>query len=332
VQPIRLGPNFPQSFYRGSHAISAFRGDTERGDIFRPEDWIASTTPQFGRAPAGMSVLPAGRLLADAIAADPLGWLGPAHIARHGEDPALLVKLLDAGQRLPVHVHPDREFAGSHLQSRYGKTEAWLIVDAAADAAVHLGFSRDVESAQLSAWCQEQDVAALLAATNRVPVSPGDAIFVPAGLPHAIGPGILLVELQEPTDFSIFLEWKGFDLDGPADGHLGLGYGLALQCVDRAATGSERIDVLRSGRSGAAFPAESDAFFRAERISPRPVATLDPGYSVLIVLEGAGELSWTGGSGSLPVRRGDTILVPYGAGELELGGEGLAALRARPPV
>jgi mannose-6-phosphate isomerase len=331
MRPIRLGPNFPKSFYRGSHAITAFRGNPDDNrDIYRPEDWIASTTSQFGKAPAGLSALPDGRLLAEAIEADPVAWLGADHIARFGANAALLVKLLDAGERLPVHVHPDRGFASDHLVSPYGKTEAWLIVDALPDATVHLGFTGDVEAGQLAAWCRDQEADAMLAATNEIGVAPGDTILVPAGMPHAIGGGILLVELQEPTDFSIFLEWKGFDLDGPVDGHLGLGYDVALQCVNRSATGPERLDVLRSGREDLAFPAESDAFFRAERISPRPAATLEAGYGVLIVLDGTGELRWS--EGSLPLTRGDTVLLPYAAGPVAVSGDGLTAIRARPPV
>ncbi|HEX3815098.1 MAG TPA: mannose-6-phosphate isomerase, partial [Mycobacteriales bacterium] len=223
-------------------------------------------------------------------------------------------------------------FATDHLASPYGKTEAWLIVDAGPDATVHLGFSRDIEAGQLAAWCQDQEADAMLAATNEVGVAPGDTILVPAGLPHAIGSGILLVELQEPTDFSIFLEWKGFDLDGPVEGHLGLGYDVALQCVNRWATGPDRLDVLRSGREDLAFPAESDTFFRAERISPRPKVRLEAGYGVLIVLDGTGELRWSEGSGSLPLTRGDTVLLPYAAGPVEVSGDGLTAIRARPPV
>src|SRR5439155_1048518 len=77
-------------------------------------------------------------------------------------------------------------------------------------------------------------VAAMLSATNRVPVRPGDAVLVPAGLPHAIGPGIFLVEAQEPTDFSVLLEREGFPVPESA-AFLELDRDLALSCVDRRA-------------------------------------------------------------------------------------------------
>ena len=109
--PLALDANTPRSFYRG--AVHRFRGLPPASDPYYPEDWIASTTARFGAAPAGLTTLPDGRLLADAIAADPAWWLGPAR----GPELTILVKLLDAGQRLPLHVHPDREFAKAHLGS-----------------------------------------------------------------------------------------------------------------------------------------------------------------------------------------------------------------------
>ena len=69
---------------------------------------MGSTTTIFGEDERGLTLLADGRTLRDAIAADPEGFLGAAHVRRYGPDPALLVKLLDAGERLPVHCHPDR--------------------------------------------------------------------------------------------------------------------------------------------------------------------------------------------------------------------------------
>src|SRR4051794_17962721 len=190
VQPLKIAANMPRSFYRGAGRIDRLRGTPPGADPYHPEDWIGSVTPRAGAAPSGLTTLPDGRLLADAIAADPQRWLGPAHVARHGAGPAILVKLLDAGERLPLHVHPDRAFARSHLASPYGKTEAWVIVRAAPDAVVHLGFGRDVDAGELARWVDGQRVEEMLAATNRVSVRAGDAVLCPAGVPHAIGQDI----------------------------------------------------------------------------------------------------------------------------------------------
>ncbi len=118
-----------------------------------------------------------------------------------------------------------------------------------------------------------QDVERLLAATNRVPVAAGDALLCPAGMPHAIGAGILLLELQEPTDFSVLLEWEGFALTAD-DATLGLPLDVALECVDRGRCGPERLAQLR-GRPdavGSLLPAEADGFFVAERVGAGSLA------------------------------------------------------------
>jgi mannose-6-phosphate isomerase len=335
MQPIVLGPNQPDTFYRGAGRIARFRAGAPEGvpeaDPGRPEDWIASATSRFGHDTAGQTRLAGGSLLADVIAADPVAWLGREHVARFGANPAVLVKLLDAGQRLPLHVHPDRGFATEHLASPFGKTEAWIVLEADPGAAVHLGFSRDVEAAELAGWVRDQDVEAMLAVTNRIPVAAGDSVLCPAGTPHAISAGILLVELQEPTDWSVLLEWRGLPVD-PSDATLGLSSDEALACVGRRAYGPERLAALRGRRleaaAGPLLPAEADPFFVAERV--RSGGRLSPGYSVLIVTEGQGAIAAETGT-PVPAGRGSTVLVPHAAGACALTGDFLA-IRARPAI
>ncbi|MDX6242781.1 MAG: mannose-6-phosphate isomerase [Frankiales bacterium] len=315
MQPVVLGPNQPPTFYRGQGRIGSFRGE---GAADRPEDWVASTTSRFGLAPSGLTVLDGGETLLAAVQADPVGWVG-SDVA----DTGVLVKLLDAGQRLPLHVHPTRDFAHGHLGSPYGKTEAWLVLEAERDALVHLGFSRDVAAEELAGWVAVQDVAAMLAATNRVPVRPGDAILCPAGTPHAIGEGILLLEVQEPTDLSVLLEWEGFT-PGPPEATLGLSVEEAMGCVDRSACSPARLEELRTASPGSLLPAEADAFFRMDELAP---GTVPAGFAVLVVTAGEGLL--VGGWGSTALARGTTIVVPAGAGPYSLSGSaGVVRCRA----
>ena len=158
--PIVLGPNQPPQFYRGGVGIARFRG-TPQPSEYAPEDWIGSTTSIFSRPGVGLTRLDSGDTLRDAIARAPGDFLGPDHVARYGPDPALLVKILDTAQRLVVHFHPDRDFAARHLGSRYGKTEAWIILDvrqSGDDAGcVYLGFARDADPAVIRRWMADQD-------------------------------------------------------------------------------------------------------------------------------------------------------------------------------
>ena len=130
-----------------------------------------------------------------------------------------------------------------------------------------------------------QDSEAMLGAMRELPVAAGDAIFVPAGAPHAIGSGILMVEVQEPTDLSVLLEWNGFELTED-EGHLDLGWDTALQALDRSAWSEQRVGALRGpGPGRSLLPPEADAWFRAERLHGGD--DLDAGFSILVGLAGA---------------------------------------------
>jgi mannose-6-phosphate isomerase len=320
MKPLTLPPNVLRHFYAGGERIAALRGTVPADHT--PEEWIGAANTTFDGS-RGLSRLEDGTLVRDAIEADPEAFLGRQHVARLGSDPALLVKLLDAGQRLPVHFHPDREFAGRELGLAHGKTEAWLIVDADPGASVWVGFDRDVGLDQVRTWMDAQDSAAMLATMRELPVAAGDAVFVPAGAPHAIGEGILMVEVQEPTDLSVLLEWDGFELTED-EGHLGLGWDTALQALDRSAWNTERVAALRGpGRGHSLLPPSADAWFRAERV--RGGDELDAGFSIVVGLAGAGEL------GGVTLRRGTALLVPHAAGPLTVGGD-VDAIRCRPPA
>ena len=338
MRPIVLELHQLHRSYRGGAAIARFRG-TEPAEQDAPEDWVGSTTTIFGDARRGLSKLPDGRLLRDAIAADPEAFLGRAHAERFGSDPALLVKLLHAGERLPVHCHPSRVFARRHLDCPFGKTEAWVIVETEGERPlVHLGFRRDVDAATLAGWVERQETTTMLRALHTLEVRPGDAVLVPAGVPHAIGEGVFVVELQEPTDFSVLLERGGF-VTGPADGHLGIGYDLALTCVDRSGFGEETIARLRRRAAEArevrpgvwnVLLTDADPYFRAERLLPRPSASLEPAFSIVVVVDGAGRLE-TDHGGVVPLVRGDTVLVPHASGAGRIDGP-VEAIRCLPPL
>jgi mannose-6-phosphate isomerase len=313
----------PERFYRGGTGITTFRGEPPAGER-EPEDWIGSTTTIYGEPLLGLTRLPDGRLLKHAIDADPVGWLGPAHVGRWGSDARLLVKLLDAGQRLPVHAHPHDDFAARHLGHAHGKAEAWYIL---VGGTVHVGLRRDVEAAELAALVAAQNTAALLALLHEVEVAPGDVVWVPPGELHAIGAGVLLLELQQPEDLSILLEWEGFAIDGTRAGHLGLGFDLALQAVTRTARSVEELASLirPAPASGPVFPAEADAYFRLERLPVDGTTHLAPGFAILVVTHG--DLSIGGDA----VPAGSTLLLPAADGALTVHGTG-ELLVARPPT
>ena len=330
-----LTTNTPRRFYRGGERIFAFRGleVTPDFDGYRPEDWIGSTARLFAEGGGGVTTLDRGLELPEAFAADADGWFGEAHVARFGGDPNLLTKLLDSGERLPVHSHPSRAFATAHLGCDHGKTEAWIVLVAEPGATVWVGFRDELSSVDLEELVDAQDDR-LLAALNPIEVSAGDAVLVPAGQPHAIGEGVLILELQEPTDFSVMLEHRRFGLELD-HAFLGLERPVALQSVDHGPVTADRLATLRRRwidveDSGSALPEEASAYFRAEVV--RPVTgdvTVAAAYAAVVVVDGQG--SFTSRHGTLDVRAGDVLLVPFSAGDVTVGGD-VTLIRCMPPA
>lgn len=340
MMPVLLPVNQFDHFYRGGDRIGSLRHGP--GGPQRPEEWIGSTTARFGQAPQGFSRLPDGRLLIEAIDADPQAWLGSDHVARFGTSTEVLIKLLDLNQRLPVHLHPNREFSRTHLGLAHGKTEAWYVLDAPEGGEVGVGFAEEMSRAQVADWVAGEDSDALMGALRRRVVRPGDAMLVPAGLPHTVAAGVFVLELQEPTDLSILLEWQGFAVDGFKDGHLDLGFDTALQAVDLSAVSDSDLDRLvlpREEIEGAglrsAMPPEADAYFRAHRFAVDDVPVEVPaGFAIVLILDGHGILRSE--AAALEVTRGDVVLVPFAAGAYSFHAQSaahpLTGVVCRPPA
>ena len=320
---VRLDANRPpERFYRGGARLASMRGESVAPE-FEPEDWVGSTTTIFGESSLGLTRLPNGWLLRDAIVADPVPWLGARHVAKWGDDLMLLVKLLDAGQRLPVHAHPGDEFAARHLGHAHGKAEAWFILEG---GTVHLGLRQDVSAKDLATVVAQQDADALLGLLHSATVSPGDVVWVPPGELHAIGAGVLLLELQQPEDLSVLLEWKDFAIDGESAGHLGLGFETALRAVNRRAlVGGAQSLISHSTSPGSVLPIAADPFFRLERIEVRGRSTIDEGFAICVVIAGSVDVA------GVTAPLGSTLLLSASDGRVSVRGDG-TVLIARPPV
>jgi mannose-6-phosphate isomerase len=343
--PLRLSPNRVYRFYRGGAQIDAFRGAPDPTDGEFPEDWVGSVTPAINPAEhtrdgEGLSTVEVdGRTwsLAELLARSPELVAGREIVARYGPTTALLVKLLDAGSRLPVHGHPSREFARHILHSQFGKAEAWVVlatrqIPGQLSPRVWLGFREEVARDQLAEWIERQDTDAIRAAMNEFEVRPGDAVFVRPGLPHATGAGVFLIEAQEPTDFSVVAEYRGYPI-APDEAHLGLGWDTMLDCFDRSAVTGPALAALSprptriAGSESAGWTEDdllgkqSHAFFRATRLSVRGAASWPHAgiYAVVIVTGGQGVARTA--HGEVQLKRGDTLAILAGTAETTISGD-----------
>lgn len=347
--PLPILPNRVSRFYRGGSLLHRFHGQPGRdGDL--PEDWVGSTTaaydPRGERPGEGLgSVLVAGRAmrLADVLGQEPAGLVGRDVIERAGPTTGVLVKLLDTAVRLPVHGHPTRAFAREVLGSAFGKAECWTVLatrPGGESPHVLIGFRRDVGRDELLDWIARPDPASLLASMNRLEVAAGDVFFVPPGTPHAIGAGIFMVEVQEPTDLSIVLERTGFPIL-EADARLDVPWETMVDAFDRRAmTGDDLLAlrrqpiVQRSDPRGEAVDLlgdVADSFFRVQRVDVRGGWTIEAGgFAVLIVTAGRGRIQ--GRTRSEALSAGQAFAIPAAAGEVTVEPDGpMGLIVARPP-
>jgi mannose-6-phosphate isomerase len=322
MKPVLLPPNPVQHFYLGGDRIAALRGIVPETDR-QPEEWLGSTVSRFGSDEIGLAVTDEGAFLRDLVTADRAAWVG-LRGGRDAADLGILVKLLDARQRLPVHVHPDRGFARAHLDCPYGKTEAWYVLETEEDCAVYVGWNQAVDRDELDRRRDAQDSDWMLAHMNRVVVRPGMGVLVPAGTVHAIDGGIFVAEVQEPTDFSILLEWS-VTTSTREESHLDLGFEAVMPAVSTEKLDADALDALVSSAgttpAGPAFrsllPDAADPYFRLFDAAGDTVPR-DAGFAVVLVREGAGAL--VSDAGTVDVERGQVYAVPHAFGAWRLTG------------
>lgn len=226
----------------------------------------------------------------------------------------LLVKFLDANDRLSVQVHPNDERAPHFQPGENGKTEAWIILHAEPGSALYVGLRENVDRRALQEHLENGTVEGCL---HRFRVEPGDCVFLPAGTVHAIGEGIVLAEIQQPSDLTFRLyDWGRLGSDGnPRPLHIA----EALECIDfRQGPGRP---VVPQRIADAPTPVEElvrcDHFVIRRHRSAEPFSTGgDERFRVLMMLSGKAEVRCA--EESRPMTLGTTLLIPAAAGNVEL--------------
>ena len=180
------------------------------GDRLRPgyvptaEAWVVWEGDQIANGPL------AGQTLKDVAAQYGVKLLGTKAVRATGERFPLLIKLLDCEQWLSLQVHPDDALAAElHGPGEFGKTEAWHILDALPDAKLILGIDPEISQGALSDLIRNGEIKHHL---QSVKAQSGETIFMPAGTIHALGPGLLIYEVQQTSNWT----YRLYDWDRPA--------------------------------------------------------------------------------------------------------------------
>lgn len=227
----------------------------------------------------------------------------------------LLIKLIDAADTLSVQVHPDDSYA-SEVEHDSGKTEMWYIIDADENSELIYGLKDGVSTSDFASAVRENRIGDVM---NHQPVKAGETYFIPSGMLHAIGKGILIAEIQQNSD----LTYRVYDFDRrQSDGSLReLHVDKAID-VTRPFSQSE-IDAVRysRGRGGKNLLANSE-FFRVElrNITDEEKFIADASSFVsLLCICGTGKIIYAGQEYN--IEKGDSYFLPAGMGEYTLCGD-----------
>lgn len=221
----------------------------------------------------------------------------------------LLIKFLDANDWLSLQVHPDDDLARRFDPHENGKTEAWVVLDAQPDSHICAGLKSGVNAAALRQGLQTGNVEDLL---HRIAVKPGDCVFVPAGTVHAIGPGILLAEVQQQSNLTFRLhDWGRVDSNGqPREIHVG----QSIECTDfNRGPVSPVTPVTLCNQSHVLEELIRCDYFiiRRHRALEHFEITVSEQFRILMFLEGRAKVGTSGGT--IQARTGSTILIPAAA-------------------
>ncbi len=317
-KPIFFEKNRVFRVYTGGKLFADFFSD-DSTDGFYPEEWVASSVRALNEGSTdeyeGVSKIKGTDLyLNDAIEKYKTEILGER------EDLGILTKILDSAIRLPVQAHPDKAFSEKYFSSKYGKEESWIILATRPDAKIFFGFKDGVTLEDFNRAIDESENGsdAMENLLCSIDVKAGDVIYIPAKMVHAIGSGCLLLEVQEPTDFTIQPErWCGEYKLSDREMYLGLDREKALECFDiEKKYPAPLMPKLIEDKNRVKYEAVIDENI-TKSFSVRTITLsggefkLDRGAAVYVVTEGEGAI--IGEGYNTAVKKGDYFLMPENA-------------------
>lgn len=288
VYPLKFKPIYKSRIWGGQKLRDLFDKDIPAGEKIG-ESWELADLPRDKSVIINGQFQ--GRTLAEVVAKFPKEITGDANFT--GQFP-LLIKFLDAQDILSVQVHPDGDTC-RRMGTGQPKTECWYIIAAEKDAIIYKGLKEGVTKEQFARAIENGTTAELLA---KVPVRAGECHFLPAGTAHAIGAGLLIAEIQTPSDttYRVF-DWNRVDKNGKSRQ---LHIEQALESIGFDSSG-ENLSVTRAGRL---VDCEYFRIDKCEQSAGSDVVLSAGQMKTLIFLSGKGA-----------IQRADDFTVELGAGD-----------------
>lgn len=298
LYPLRLDGISKDTIWGGNKINSRFGGDTE---AIVGERWILSARSKedcviLNGSFKGMTLTEYLRRFVPRLLPFPL-----------------LIKFIDAHDRLSVQVHPDDATAQLLGDDTVGKTEMWHILEADEGATIVYGVKEGVSRDMIKAAVDEGRVESIL---NYVPVKAGETYFIPAGLVHAIGKGILLAEVQQNSDTTYrFYDYGRLDASGnPRQLHTEKAL-TAYKAISESELYSERY---KCGESDALASCRYFKVYRREINGCETVELGDSDFCSVVCISGNAVLEYRTGTESIVA--GDSFFIPADLGSFTVTG------------
>ncbi len=289
--PLKFRPIYKELIW-GGHKLRNILGKDFPADKKIGESWELADLPNDKSVVANGEF--AGQTISELLQKYPQELTDKKYIPPFG----LLIKFIDAADVLSVQVHPDKE-AVKRLKTGSPKTECWYIIEAENGACIYKGLKSGTTKEQFEQSIKNGRCAELL---NKVPVKAGQCHFLPAGTVHAIGAGILLAEVQTPSDttFRVF-DWNRLQNGKPRQLHIA----EAIESINF----NQKITDLPITTSGRLVDTE---FFKIDKITAQGGTSnkIAEGITkVIIIISGSGRLI-SKDSQAVDFAKGQTILLP----------------------
>ncbi len=315
LYPMKLAPAVKEIIWGGEKLKKSYGKSAPFEKL--AESWELTVRPD------GMNVIEngeyAGMALGEFIDKAGYGVIGESY---NGDRFPLLIKFIDACDRLSIQVHPSDEYSLKN-EGEFGKTEVWYIVEADEGAELVYGLSADYTKEAFDKAVADNTVENLL---HRVKVNAGDVYFIPSGLVHAIGSGILICEIQQNSNVTYRVyDYGRLGKDGkPRETHVEKAKDIIVNYTEA------EIDALRFANAGtrtASLLCSCDKFTVNKYEFTNLTLNADASSFLSITfIEGDGEIVYSGEKYSF--NKGTTYYIPAGMGEFAMHSNGAIAIVA----
>jgi mannose-6-phosphate isomerase len=317
LYPLKFKPIIKDKIWGGTRLKKALGKNSRTSKA--GESWEISSIP--GSLSKVRNGFLAGNTLEEIIEVYMGDLVGDRIFEEFGTLFPLLIKFIDANDRLSVQVHPEDELALKQFGS-FGKTEMWYIIEAEQDAEIVAGFSQNVNA---EIYRQHLHNGSLMEILNSEKTVAGDVFFLPAGRIHAIGAGILLAEIQQTSDATLrIFDYNRMDDKGkPRELHTD----MALQAIDFRPVNQYKTPYAKNENE--TNPVVSCKYFTTNYLDL--VALLEKDYHLLdsfviyLCVEGSFTIRYYN-TEMEPVKKGETILLPAEIKSISLIPNGRAKL------